>query len=246
MRNRLRKIRVALLKWHRRIGVLAAVFAICLATTGVLINHAHDLGWDRTPLHSRLLLKLYGVSNPTVNSGFIVQQHWITEISGRLYFDTSKLAECKTPLLGVVFMRSIGAALCSDGMIFFNEQGKLIEKSSLFDSTVNQLGNTANDLFTRTSSQLYRIDLETGEWQATAETSGIEWSEPKPLPDAMQSELTLFSTPAELTRERFLLDLHSGRLFGNAGVYFVDAVGVVIFLLALSGAWAWLARRFHS
>jgi uncharacterized iron-regulated membrane protein len=51
-----------------------------------------------------------------------------------------------------------------------------------------------------------------------------------------------------LTWERLLLDLHSGRVLGPVGVLIVDAIGVVLAMLAMSGLAMWLLhrRRRHS
>ncbi|MCB1676365.1 MAG: PepSY domain-containing protein, partial [Halioglobus sp.] len=47
-----------------------------------------------------------------------------------------------------------------------------------------------------------------------------------------------------LSWERLLLDLHSGRLAGRAGVWLADAIGVLLCALVLSGiAMWWLHRR---
>ena len=46
-----------------------------------------------------------------------------------------------------------------------------------------------------------------------------------------------------LTLERVLLDLHSGRVLGSAGVLLVDAAAILFLLLAISGLWLWSRRR---
>ncbi|MFT5351416.1 MAG: hypothetical protein ACI9MF_002239 [Gammaproteobacteria bacterium] len=46
-----------------------------------------------------------------------------------------------------------------------------------------------------------------------------------------------------LSLERILLDLHSGRLLGNAGVFIVDLAALFFVFLALSGSWMWLRKR---
>ena len=48
-----------------------------------------------------------------------------------------------------------------------------------------------------------------------------------------------------LPLERVLLDLHSGRIFGEAGVWLVDAAALLFLLLAGSGLWLW-GRRHAS
>jgi uncharacterized iron-regulated membrane protein len=46
-----------------------------------------------------------------------------------------------------------------------------------------------------------------------------------------------------LSLERVLLDLHSGRILGEAGVWLVDAAALLFLLLAGSGVWLWGRRR---
>jgi len=40
-----------------------------------------------------------------------------------------------------------------------------------------------------------------------------------------------------------ILDLHSGRFFGQLGPWVFDAAAVLLILLSLSGTWIWLKRR---
>ena len=43
-----------------------------------------------------------------------------------------------------------------------------------------------------------------------------------------------------LNWERVILDAHSGRLFGNIGVIFMDIVAIMLILLSISGIYIWL------
>ena len=49
----------------------------------------------------------------------------------------------------------------------------------------------------------------------------------------------------ELTLERVVLDLHSGRLLGSLGIYLMDMAAVILIMLGLSGIWVW-SRRFRK
>lgn len=51
------------------------------------------------------------------------------------------------------------------------------------------------------------------------------------------------SPPHSLHWERILLDLHSGRLFGSAGVWVFDGAALLFIFLALSGVWVWAGKR---
>ncbi|NND54433.1 MAG: hypothetical protein HKN56_05610 [Gammaproteobacteria bacterium] len=63
------------------------------------------------------------------------------------------------------------------------------------------------------------------------------------LPAELRAELER-NTPGDgITVERLLLDLHSGRLIGRAGVWLADFAAVLFILLALSGLWLWSKTR---
>ena len=54
-------------KTHRWLGVIAAIWLILLAVSGVLLQHAEDWGLDKKPVRSAWLLSLHGLT-PTVLS----------------------------------------------------------------------------------------------------------------------------------------------------------------------------------
>jgi len=65
------------------------------------------------------------------------------------------------------------------------------------------------------------------------------WSEPGLLMDASRQRIYEHSRGKGLSWERVMLDLHSGRLFGTAGVWVVDVAAVLLLFLALSGFVLW-------
>ena len=46
-----------------------------------------------------------------------------------------------------------------------------------------------------------------------------------------------------LTIERVLLDMHSGRVVGKWGTYFMDLVAILMLVISATGIWMWLKRR---
>ncbi len=70
-----------------------------------------------------------------------------------------------------------------------------------------------------------------------------ERSQPGVLPTGLEQDLLYLYRGKGLSLERLLLDLHSGRLLGNAGVYIVDVAALLFIFLALSGSWMWWRRR---
>jgi len=53
--------RKAIARWHRRFAILVSVWLVVLALSGLLINHAHDWGFDRKPLAGTLQQWVYGI-----------------------------------------------------------------------------------------------------------------------------------------------------------------------------------------
>lgn len=43
--------------------------------------------------------------------------------------------------------------------------------------------------------------------------------------------------------ETLLLDLHSDRFFGDVGVLFIDIVGLLLRMLAITALWAWVNQQ---
>jgi hypothetical protein len=74
----------------------------------------------------------------------------------------------------------------------------------------------------------------------------ISWSKPMPLPTLITNKIKKTARSNILPLERVLLDLHSGRFFGNMGVIIVDITGVLLVLLVLSGCTIWLKHKLRS
>lgn len=47
-------------RWHRRIGITAALFVILLSVTGLILNHNTSLGLNKDFITNELLLNWYG------------------------------------------------------------------------------------------------------------------------------------------------------------------------------------------
>ena len=72
---------------------------------------------------------------------------------------------------------------------------------------------------------------------------GITWAQKTTLNDTKMAVLLESFRGRGLTLERVLLDLHSGRIFGEYGTYIMDAAAVALLWLSCSGLWVWWRRR---
>ena len=64
-----------------------------------------------------------------------------------------------------------------------------------------------------------------------------------PLPKRLQKDLAEQLSGPSISLETVILDLHSGRFFGQFGVLFVDLIGLLVCILSITGLMAWLKHR---
>ena len=56
--------RAFLIRWHWRIGTIAAIFLLIIALTGLALNHAHLLGLNHIHIDANWVMKLYNMDLP--------------------------------------------------------------------------------------------------------------------------------------------------------------------------------------
>ena len=232
------------IQWHRRIGAAIAVLVFLLAATGILINHSQQMGWHQAPVYSATLASLYHIPLPALESGFPAGEHWVVQQGQQVLLDRQVVAECSGGVQGATLWQDMIAVLCSDALLLLDAQGQLIETVRGLPESVSALALDGGKLVARgaTANHVYADD--TGAWAATS--GALQWLPVQALPAELKTELNAHNPVPGLTRERVLLDLHSGRLFGDVGVLVVDIVGVLICLLAFSGALTWVGRYYRK
>lgn len=230
-------------QWHRRLGLMVALLVILLAVTGILINHSQSMGWHKQPVYSTLIARIYGIPVTVIDRGFPLQDHWITQVGHQLYRDQQPLAtECPDTLLGVALQPDMLALLCGNSLLLLEPSGELIERVTPLPDQPLALAANDDGLLLRTSAAVWQYNDATGRWSAFTGDAALPWSTAAPLPAALQGWLAQRNPVPGISREQVLLDLHSGRLFGSAGVLVVDLVGIAVILLAASGLFTWIGR----
>lgn len=218
-----------------------AVLVFMLAVTGILINHSQQMGWHRQPVFSAVLAWLYGIPLAPVERGFPVVDHWITQVGDQLYLDRQAVQACSEPLLGAVRLSDMLAVLCGSRLLLLDGQGGLIEQLANVPPQARALAAQDDRLLLATGNGTFAYSDDSGEW-SMVETS-VNALPPQTLPRELQQHFARRNPVPGLSWERVLLDLHSGRLFGSAGVLVVDLVGVATALLAFSGLLTWIGRK---
>lgn len=222
--------RFFLLRWHRRIGVTAALFVLLLVVTGFLLNHSHEFGLDRAPLQNRWLRQHYGV--PAGAEG-LVQQLPAGELrvrGGQLQLDDKTLGACSR-LVGVIEQAGQMLAVCQDRLFLLTPEGELIDQADELRGVPEGLSAVTvqgDRVLLRRGESSFSVDL--GDLSVAPVTGPVA---PAATPTTAPEPASV--APDDITWERVLLDLHSGRLFGRAGVWLVDIMAGLFAILAVSG-----------
>jgi PepSY-associated TM region len=239
-------ISVLLHKWHRRIGITSAVIVLLLSVTGLFLNHTEQFKLDERYVNIEFLLNWYNIRPPHSPSSFNLGEIWITRIGDRLYFKDRELEQRSEVLWGMAVQQEMIVLALEDKLLLLTLDGQQIEKLSGYDGVpagMTAIGmNEYDELVIRAAHGDYLADLDALAWEDYEEIAA-EWSVAGPPPPHLEQQLLRLYRGKGLSWERMLLDLHSGRLLGNTGVYIIDLAALFFIFLAISGSWMWLRRQ---
>ncbi len=234
---------------HRTLGASAAAFILFMAFSGMAINHARDLGLDRQHVSQALLLHWYGLTEPEGFHSYAAGDNWISFAGSNAYFNGQYVSELPNGV-GAAFTGEMLIAAGSDGFLLLDPQGGVIEKlpwERPEAGPVESIGLLKNgSVIVKTATGSWLADAQLLQWQPVDASEGTAvpaWSESAPEPRAIRQSVIQHYRGAGLNMERLILDLHSGRIFGPAGVVVYDLLAVVVGFLAVSGLVFWFRGR---
>lgn len=251
MRRRPRLVGL-LWRWHRRLGVLAAFFALVLVATGIVLNHSSELGLDRSFVDSPRLMQAYGDESWNLPA-FQLGERWLFRASnGRVYLDAREVAPCSGKLVGALQVGELLYASCARELLLITRSGELVESVSAstgLPTPLTGIGTIDSQVVLQADESWWQADLDLMDFDSRAPGgAAILQLAAGQLPQVLRE---MIPAPEQwLSWERLLLDVHSGRVLGRVGVLWVDAVGVLLGSLAMSGVAMWWLhrkrRRGHS
>jgi hypothetical protein len=229
-------------------GISAALIAMLMAITGALLNHTQDFGFGSSHVQSDWVLDWYGIEAPGSMHSFPVGDRYITLMGEHLYLNRRELEGSYRQLAGAVQSNDSYVVATGNDILLLTLHGELIEHLRGKDGVpagIRQIGVDAmGAVVVRNNYELYRADQDFIRWTRwDGEAATIEWAVPAQLEAKLRTSLQHHFRGEVLPIERVLLDLHSGRFFGQLGPWIFDAAAVLLLLLSLSGTWIWLKRR---
>ena len=234
--------------WHRRIGLLAGLFVLILSLTGIALNHTEALRLDDRHVSATWLLNWYGIGPPDELISFETGESWVTLVEDQLYMDERRLPGTYTEISGAVLMGETVVVVADGDALVLSPAGEFIERLGLINGIpagVEKIGVGKDKALTVSAVHgLFRSDAELISWEPAAPgIDGVVWSSPTSAPRELTERLRSDYQSHILPLERVLLDLHSGRIAGGAGVILMDLAAIILMLLIVTGGWIW-AKRF--
>lgn len=230
---------------HRSIGAAAAIFVVFMVLSGIVINHANDLGLDRRHASQSRLLDWYGLEAPDELLSFAIGGDRLSFAGSQLYLNEIRVATVNAGT-GAVQAGPLLVAAGEDELLLLDQQGNLVEKlpwAAVDEAPIESLGLDVNgQVLVRSGGRVWAADKELLNWRRDDEASA-KWATPTPAPDRLEQAIAESYRGQGPSLERVLLDLHSGRFFGTAGVIVYDLLALALGFLALSGLVLWWRGR---
>jgi hypothetical protein len=231
-------------RWHRRIGLVAALLVMVLAISGAVLTHDEDLGLDRRHVRAVWLLDWYGIAPSSAPTNFRAGTDWVTGLEGRVYVNGRPAAEQFGEIVGAVRSNGILAIAATEELLLLTPKGEVLEHllESSLPGLIQALGKGEGDsLVLRTAAGPFRSNPEFSAWQPSA--GNAVWAQAASPPEEISKQVLQAYRGEGLTWERVMLDLHSGRILGAIGPYLMDAAALFLVLLSATGVWNWLRNR---
>ena len=232
-------------RWHARIGFAALLFFLLMAATGVALNHGAALGLDSRYVHAEWVARWYGIRQEQPQQVYRTASHLLVAANGRWLLDGSPTGEKMPQPLGLV---EIGDLLVVGGersLYVYRGDGALVDRLDGFalpGVPLKAIGAGDGELVVQTAAGRFS-STDVLSWRP-GEPKVVAWSTPTPLAASDREAYARDLMPG-IPVLRILLDLHSGRFLGSFGPVLFDVVAVVLTILALSGAWMFLAPRLR-
>jgi len=230
-------------RWHRWTGLLVAIPLLVLASTGLLLNHLDDLKLRERPL-PLWLAQYYGVPAlaPALGSA-LSEDGWWLWADHTLYRQSEPLGECAAPFAGVVAVGSLRVAGCGRELLLLSAEGELLERlgADYGVPVFSALGSAPGVVLLATAAGPQQFNPDTlvlQPWDQAWQPQSVERA-----PAALAAALPREQVPAELNWERFLLDVHAGRVLPLLGTLIMDLSALLMLVLAGSGVLIWWRTR---
>lgn len=226
---------------HLWSGVGAAIILLAIAITGVLLNHTEALRLAQRHVSAEWLLTHYGFPAPTVSLAAGAGGSVVAQVGEQLYLDDQPLQR---------YRQLRGAARLEDGLLLvildtelalYSSAGELVDTMSAPQSAAAAAYHvdSGGRIYAVTDSRVMSTTVDFVAWQNAELPPDTTLLRLRTATGAETEHYQRRYYRTALSVEQLLLDLHSGRLFGTAGVILFDLAAVVLVLQVVTGLILW-------
>ena len=233
-------------KWHKKIGVYTALFVIFLAISGIALNHTEKLKLNTTYIKMDWLLDLYQISPASEPIGYLSSNNWVIQVGERVYFNNKEIINDANKLIGVVNVNDIYVIAYDGKLVLLTNDAEILESLGSAEgvpSGMKAIGYDNQNIIIQSAHGYYRVNLDILNWNEH-DLLSANWSDTSNnISEKLRIAIFNEYRGKGLTIERVLRDMHSGRVVGKWGTYFMDLVAVLMLVISATGIWMWLKRR---
>lgn len=222
------------------------LFLLLLALTGIVLNHADDLGLSAAYPPAALQQALYGSEAPTVDAVYAAADILFASAAGTLYADGERMADIKGTLRGAVLVDDGILLATGEEILLATGRAELVERFSLeLEYAVDRIGRNTQGVVLSAGPQFLVLDPEQMRLSGDVEPApgGIDWSQPAEPGTAVTTQIESAELGRLFSWERVLLDVHSGRVLPVAGRLLADLAALCLIYLCVTGLLLWFRRR---
>ena len=210
-----------------------------------MLNHSSDLELDKRYLTWDWLLKHYNIANVEPDVVYLLGHKTISQFGTEVFVDATPVTHIERAILGGVMLDDLMVLATDDALILLNHDGEFIERmgaSTGVPPNIQNIGLFHGEPIVQTRDGLWRSDFLLDQWERIS-LQGVGWSIPLAMPESVEVELATYFHGKGISVERFVLDVHNGRIIKIVGTYLLDLIGILLIILSLTGLWMWIRRR---
>ena len=207
-----------------------AIFLVCsvgVIGTGIVVQHTAELGLDVIYLDATWAARFYADEIPTQHAAFRTSTGLWTQLGDRTFHDGVPLMHRVGKLVGAVG-RDTTTYLADEATVWVLDRGDTLIGVLRAPAPIESLALADDVPVIDTQHGAYETDVS---FRTFRPRERAEVDIPAELVELTPAELASLQQrylAEAITVERFLGDLHSGRVFGAAGAYLIDALGIVM------------------
>ena len=244
-----RRITQFLLLWHKQLGLIAAVFVLLLSITGIALNHTSAFKLNDIYISSDWVLDHYHIAEPSTLTYYPLSEANIYQADDLLIINENIITPIQQAVIGAVSHGSFIIVALKSKLLLIEDKLHIV---AIFDQNdgvptqITRIGrSTDQQLVFETEGKLVTVDESFSQW-SSFEQKRTTWSIPRTVDKALKEELNQRYRAHIIQLETLILDLHSGRFFGQYGVLFFDFIAILLIFLAISGVFVWFKLNHPS